>query len=187
MNILIIDNQTKHLEGICKLLPEAPTIVPWDRLSADDALDRNLIILSGGTDIPPVAEFGASYLVEKGIVLGTETPVIGICLGAEVIADAFEGTIAHLGTKRHGIFTITPTDKGAEILGIRSPFDVYEGHSSAITSLPDTFDILATSVDGIEIFRHRTRPLYGLQVHPEYLVDRTSGDEIFRTILRNIS
>ncbi len=187
MNILIVDNHTKHLEGICRLLPDTPAIIPWDAISTTDALDRDLIILSGGTDIPPVAEFGMSYLVEKSIALGSETPVIGICLGAEIIGDAWDGTLAHLGMKRQGPFTVTPTGKGTEALGIRSPFDVYEGHSSAITALPDTFDILATSIDGIEIFRHKTRPLYGLQFHPEHLVDRTSGDEIFRRILQEIS
>jgi GMP synthase-like glutamine amidotransferase len=126
------------------------------------------------------------FPIQKSIVLGSSVPIVGICLGAEVIANAFDATLEHLDEKRRGIFTISPTEKGTELLGIRSPFDVYEGHSSAITKLPDVFDVLATSEDGIEIFKHKSRPLYGLQFHPEHLVDRTSGDEIFEGILSRI-
>lgn len=183
MNILIVDNQTAHLEQLVALLPETPTIIPWNTLSATDALGRDLIILSGGTDIPPVVKYSASYPIQKSIILGSDVPIIGICLGAQIIADTFDATLDHLPHKRHGIITIAPTERGTELLGIRSPFDVYEGHSWAIKTLPDSFDILATSSDGAELFKYRTRPIWGIQFHPEHLPDHTSGDEIFRAIL----
>ena len=186
MNTLLVDNRTKHLDQICRLLPEAPTIVPWDRLSADDALGRDLIILSGGTNVPNVTDFEEFFLIQKSIVLGSSVPIIGICLGAQVIAHTYGATLRDLGTKRDGIITIDPTAAGTDLLGIRSPFDATEAHRWAISSLPDSFDILATSTDGIELFKHHTRQIWGFQFHPEYLSDRTSGDEIFRVILSEI-
>ncbi len=186
MNILIVDNQTKHLEEICRLLPDVPTVIRWDTLSTNenDALGRDLIILSGGTDIPPVAEYEEFFLIQKSIILGSSVPIVGVCLGAQIIARTFEADLRDLGKKREGIVTVTPTEAGTNLLGIRSPFSVAEAHRFVIPSLPDSFDILATSSDGIEIFKHKERPLWGLQFHPEYLPGETSGDEVFANILR---
>ncbi|MFZ2187577.1 MAG: gamma-glutamyl-gamma-aminobutyrate hydrolase family protein [Candidatus Moraniibacteriota bacterium] len=186
MNILLVDNQTTHLEKICELLPDVPTIIPWQELSAIDALGRDLIILSGGTHIPPIAEYEEFFLIQKSIVLGSDKPIIGICFGAQVIASAFDAELAFLGEKRQGLFTISPTRAGATLLGIRSPFQAYEGHAWAIKKLPAAFGVLAESADGIEIFKHTTRPLWGLQFHPEHLTGQTSGDEIFRVILAQL-
>ncbi|MDO8566065.1 MAG: gamma-glutamyl-gamma-aminobutyrate hydrolase family protein [Candidatus Moranbacteria bacterium] len=186
MNILLIDNQTKHLEKICRLLPDTPTVVPWNKLSATDALGRDLIILSGGTNVPSVTEYEEFFLIQKSIILGSEKPIIGICLGAQIIANAFDAELEFLGKKRQGIITVLPTETGTRILSIHSPFQVYEGHSWAIKKLPESFDVLAESEDGKEIFKHSSRPLWGLQFHPEHLIDQTSGDEIFLRILNDV-
>jgi len=184
MNILIVDNQTKHLEEICRLLPDVPTVIRWDKLSATDALGRDLIVLSGGTNIPNISDYEEFFIIQKSIILGSSVPIIGICLGAQIIARTFDADLLDLGKKREGIVTVTPTEAGTNLLGIRSPFSVAEAHRFAIPSLPDTFDILATSFDGIELFKHKERPLWGLQFHPEYLPRETSGDEIFKNILQ---
>jgi anthranilate/para-aminobenzoate synthase component II len=186
MNILLVDNQTQHLDEICCLLPDVPTIVSWNKLSATDALGRDLIILSGGTDVPPVAKYKEFFLIQKSIILGSDKPIIGICFGAQVIANTFDAEIEFLGEKRKGIFTISPTKQGSNFLGIHSSFQAYEGHSWAIKHLPKSFDAFAISDDGVEIFKHQTRPIYGIQFHPEHLTDQTFGDEIFRVILSQL-
>ena len=63
---------------------------------------------------------------------------------------------------------------------------VYESHCFRIKQLPDEFIVLGRTEHAIEFFKHKEKPLYGLQFHPEAFVDTTEGDELFMSILGDI-
>ena len=63
---------------------------------------------------------------------------------------------------------------------------VYESHRFVVDKVSEDIEILATSNDGIEFFKHKNKPIYGLQFHPEMFVDKTQGKEIFLKILEKL-
>lgn len=63
---------------------------------------------------------------------------------------------------------------------------VFESHRFAIEKISNVIEALATSDHGIEMIKHKDKPIYGLQFHPESFIDKTQGDEIFLKILENL-
>lgn len=180
---LIIDNHTKHLDQLRSLIPCETEVIDWNDFKTIGDSHYDVIILTGGSNMPPVAEYPEAYTNEQRLIRETSIPLIGICLGCELIAHEFGADIKVLDTAQKGFVSIA----------IHPPFDAafpqknmiaYEAHSRAITNLPDTFDLVATSDHGPEIIHHRKRNLWGIQFHPEHLTDRTLGDEIFISILK---
>lgn len=66
---------------------------------------------------------------------------------------------------------------------IIAELSVYESHRWGITDLPNELEELARSKDGIEIFRHKTRPVYGFQFHPEAGVAPEESRRVFERVL----
>lgn len=181
--ILVINNGTIHLKKLLSLLPEEVTVVDYTNITPPQIREADIFILTGSSTLP-VRGNEKVFSKETGIILSSGKPVIGICLGCELIATAFGATLKSLGQKRQGLINIVATPSKDHILEAGRNFSVYEGHKWAIDSLPlEIFDILAQSPDGPEIIKHRTLPLWGFQFHPEHMTDETLGDEIFLNIL----
>lgn len=179
---LLIDNGSRHTVALAKLLPEFPEIVRFDRLGSFDIAPYDCILLSGSSELPL---FGneALFETELSLIRDSSLPIIGICLGAELIAHAFGGTLVDLGEKRKGLVEITATGESVFLLETGRVFSVYEAHRFAIETLPEGFFAIAQSDHGPEIIKHRSRPIWGLQFHPEHLAEATLGDEMFARIL----
>ena len=67
-----------------------------------------------------------------------------------------------------------------------SDIEVYESHNFRIKELPEDFIVLGKTDHAIEFFKHKEKPIYGLQFHPEAFVDITQGKELFREIINNL-
>ncbi|MDP3957526.1 MAG: gamma-glutamyl-gamma-aminobutyrate hydrolase family protein [bacterium] len=179
---LIIDNHTKHLEQLRSLIPFESVVLNWNNINDTDVTAYSIVILSGGSDMPPVAEYPEKYIEERALIRSSSVPIIGICLGCELIAYEFGAHLKNLGKKRQGFVQVSfnpsfqSSFKQKEVIA-------YEAHSRIIENLPETFSVIAISEHGPEIIHHRERPLWGIQFHPEHLTERTLGDEIFLTIL----
>lgn len=180
---LVIDNHTKHLDQLRSLIPCETEVIAWDAFKTIGDTHYDVIILTDGSNMPPVAEYPDAYEHERKLIRETSVPLIGICLGCELIAHEFGATIQKLDAQKKGFVQIA----------IHPPFDMlfpqksmiaYEAHSRVIENLPDTFDLIASSDHGPEIIRHKKRNIWGLQFHPEHLTDRTLGDEVFLAILK---
>ncbi|KKR79369.1 MAG: hypothetical protein UU24_C0010G0013 [Candidatus Nomurabacteria bacterium GW2011_GWA2_40_9] len=59
---------------------------------------------------------------------------------------------------------------------------IYKSHRFCIEHISDNIEILATSEHGIEVIKHKNKPIYGLQFHPEMFVDKTDDKKIFLKI-----
>lgn len=110
-------------------------------------------------------------------------PLIGICFGCELLAVAQGGTLIQLATPHTGIRTVSV--RRPELIGGKDTLAVYEHHEWIIDTLPPAFTIVAESDQGPEIIKHQSLPLYGLQFHPENLVEQTDGDEVFSLLFAN--
>ncbi|WP_434590232.1 aminodeoxychorismate synthase component I [Brevibacterium sp. 1718] len=183
---LLIDNADSFTLNLFHLLAEvnecAPTLVPndWEEfeLSVLDEFDNVVISPGPGTPGRP-ADFG----ICAEVIEHSPIPVLGVCLGHQGIAYVRGGAVVHAPEPRHGrVSQISHT--GNELFaGIPSPFSAVRYHSLAATDLPDCLEATAWSGDGvIQALRHRTKPQWGVQFHPESI-----ASEEARTLLQNFA
>ncbi len=170
MRSLLIDNYDSFTYNLYQYLGEVngqpPVVVRNDTPLAAVDLDLfDAVVVSPGPGRPERArDFGISAHVIRAGGL----PVLGVCLGHQGIAHLFGGTVRHAPEPRHGrISAVWHT--GQDILaGLPSPFDVVRYHSLAVTDVPDELEPIAWTDDRVIMaLRHRTRPIWGVQFHPE--------------------
>ena len=90
-------------------------------------------------------------------------PVLGICAGMQVLARVYGGDVhpaTGIGMAEQQVVTSDP------LLAGKDRFPAYELHSLSVAP-PASFTVLATSVSGAQVIRHRERPVYGVMFHPE--------------------
>lgn len=186
MRVALINNGTKEPEALLTFLA-GHSITEYALEHAREALSgpHDLVVLSGSSRFPIAYNLDA-VASELELVRETSTPLLGICFGAELLAVAYGGTLKDLGHKEKGIYSIAPTSVDPALFEGRTTFEVYEAHRWSIGALPEELEALATSSSGAEIIRHRTKPQYGFQFHPEKMCDETYGDELFRSFIARI-
>ncbi len=130
------------------------------------------LILSGGPTMER-AGIGSEY-IEK-----IDVPILGICLGHQLIAKTFGGEI---GSGEHGGYAdveIEVIDEDDILRGIGPKTSVWASHADEVTVMPEGFIQLARSdICEIEAMRHPTKPIYGVQWHPE-VAHTDKGEELF--------
>jgi GMP synthase (glutamine-hydrolysing) len=170
--LLIIDNQSAFIKKFKRqfLSEQDFDYVFFDHnqpitLSAKTQIKG--IILSGGRGNPyEPLNLTSNYVA----LMNFDVPVLGFCLGHEIIAVAYRGRIKKLNDY-HG---------KKELVSITQPEDpIFDGleskeillqkrHSFQVSELPESFVSLARSdTTETEIIRHKTKPIYGFQSHPE--------------------
>lgn len=186
-NILVIDNYDSFTWNLVHYLEEIganTTVVRNDELTVDQALGRNPdgIVLSPG----PCTPNEAGICVELVQRAPHDLPILGVCLGHQSIGQAEGGKIVTSKEIRHGkISPITHTG-GPLFAGLPATFDVVRYHSLSILpeDLPDTLIADAFTPDGeIMAVRHVSRPVYGVQFHPESILT-AHGHAMMRNWLR---
>jgi GMP synthase (glutamine-hydrolysing) len=177
VKILIVDNHTKHLTDLQKLVSDLEfQVCRREDFSVSFTENFDVIIFTGGSgaDVYPVKNYELEYEAEINFIKNTDKKIIGICLGCEIVATALGCTLKELKSEERGIINIK---FGTEDI------PVYEAHRFIVSEVSGVVEILATSKDGIEAIKHKTRPVYGLQFHPEMSVDGEKGKKIFLEIL----
>jgi anthranilate synthase/aminodeoxychorismate synthase-like glutamine amidotransferase len=151
----------------------SPEVYRNDALSVDEAigLAPQAIIISPGPCTP--VEAGISVpLVRAAATAGI--PLLGVCLGHQAIGEAFGATVVRADRLMHGKTTDVVHDGAQLFQGVPSPLTVMRYHSLVIAPATVTpeLEVCAWSSDrpsGQEIMavRHRSRPVHGVQFHPE--------------------
>ena len=170
--LLIIDNQSAFIKKFKRqyLAEQDFDYVFFDHnqpitLSARAKIQG--IILSGGRGNPYEPLNLTSNFVA---LLNFNVPVIGFCLGHEIIAAAYRGRIKKLAEYRNKkeVVTITkPEDPIFEGIN-KEEITLLKRHSFHVAELPPSFEVLATSESTPnEIIKHVKKPIYGFQSHPE--------------------
>jgi len=185
MNALIIDNGSSRIGRIKTLLVNFNTeVVRYDHVSLMNALNTDLIILSGGHDFPAVGNDDI-YHKEIEIIKKVNKPIVGICLGFELIAYVYEGKLERLIERREGEATIEIVASDPVLIGLNN-ITVYESHRWVLTEATSPITSLARSTSGIEIIKHNTKPIYGFQFHPEHPKD-INGRRAFLNVISTLS
>lgn len=169
--ILLIDNYDSFVHNLARYLAEAGVdtlVVRNDALRVSEIREMQpaAMILSPGPCTP--AESGVSReVVQK---FADEIPMLGVCLGHQIIADAFGGRVVRASRPVHGqAWPIEHQGEGI-LSGIPSPFEAGRYHSLIVDreSLPEVLVPTAWTAEGILMaLAHRDRPIFGVQFHPE--------------------
>jgi len=167
--IVILDYGSQYTQLIARRVREQNVyaeILPWDAASERVlALEPCGIILSGGPN--SVYEAGAPTLPDYVLTAGI--PVLGICYGMQLLAQALDGKVAPGKRREYGPAQVMLTDSNAPLLvGISSPMDVWMSHGDHVAAPPENFAVLARSQSGVlAAMGNPERQIYGLQFHPE--------------------
>ena len=172
--ILVVDNYDSFTWNLVHYLEEIgarTTVIRNDELTVDQVLDQNPdgIVLSPG----PCTPKEAGICVELVQRAPDDLPILGVCLGHQNIGAAEGGEIVTAQEIRHGKINQIRHENGPLFKGLPETYDVVRYHSLAIqpSDLPDTLIADAFTADGeIMAVRHKTRPVFGVQFHPESIL-----------------
>lgn len=165
LKIIVINNygQTCHLihRAVRDLEQEVELVKNTTSIEEILAKEPDGLILSGG---PTLERAGNCSLFVKEIDL----PILGICLGHQVMAKTFGGGVRTGEAGGYAAVEIEIIDEDEILKGIGPKTVVWASHADEVSSLPPDFVRLArSSISEVEAMKHRTRPLYGVQFHPE--------------------
>ncbi|WP_457553118.1 anthranilate synthase component II [Desulfobacula sp.] len=171
MVVAVIDNYDSFTFNLVHYIRETGVdVVVYrnDKVSIDDlrALNPGSIVISPGPGRPEDA--GISLDVVKHF--SGRIPILGVCLGHQVIAQSFGGTIIQANQIMHGKTSMITADGEQIYSGIKNPFTVMRYHSLAVSrkNFPASLLITSTTEDGeIMGLRHKEHPTQGVQFHPE--------------------
>jgi GMP synthase (glutamine-hydrolysing) len=167
--ILIINNKSRFIRQLCSFIKKSGSaykVISFGKIRPDYAKNFDAVILSGGVGSPADAN-SPDFSKEIKLIKKLDKPVFGICLGFEVICHAYGTRVLRMGYLEKGIVKTRIKKKGDVFKGCRREIKVFEDHQWDVKSVSRSMEILATSKDGIEAVRHKTKPIYGVQFHPE--------------------
>lgn len=187
--ILIIDNYDSFTYNLVQTIGAMSTgreirVIRNDAMSVDElvALKPKHVILSPGPCTPN--EAGVS--VELVRALGDTVPLLGVCLGHQCIAQAFGGAVVRARRLMHGKTSPISHNRDGLYTGLTNPFTATRYHSLEVdrSTLSDDFTVTSwTDRDELMGIRHKTKPIEGVQFHPESFLT-TEGSQLLANFLR---
>jgi anthranilate synthase component 2 len=167
---LLIDNYDSFSYNLYQMLGALDTdirVVRNDALTVQEiaALDPARVVLSPGPGRP--AQAGVCAAVT--LALAGKVPILGVCLGHQVICEAFGGVVSYAKGLMHGKPSAVTLDGACPLFrGLPGVIQAGRYHSLAAQTLPPVLQVIATADDGeVMGVRHRRFPVYGVQFHPE--------------------
>lgn len=169
--IAVVDNNDSFSHNLEQYVGEFADVVVGRFEKPPDA---DGYVFSPGPGRPD--EFPVMYEVlrERG------EPVLGVCLGHQAVVDYFGGNVVYADEVVHGKRSPVEHDGNGVFDGVESPTPVARYHSLVVDNVPDVLEVTARGAGEIMGVRHRNRPVFGVQFHPESVLTPAGKD-----ILRN--
>ncbi len=185
MMILIIDNKDSFVWNLAeyasiydkiKVVPNTITLEEVKKINPDG------IIISPGPGAP-----NNKRDVENcpEIIKNMDVPILGVCLGHQIIAHIFGGKVDRIPPV-HGKSSLIKHDGKTIFKDIKNPLEVGRYHSLAVLEVPEDFEVSAITIDTDEEIvmgiRHKTKPIEGVQFHPESVLTEWENKEGLKII-----
>ncbi len=187
--VVVVDHYDSYTWNLVHLIAAVtgvpPTVVQHDETTLDFLLRFQHIVLSPGPGHPSEPR---DFSVGRALLVDGDRPVLGVCLGLQGLVTAFGGTVER-AAPAHGEVALIEHDGKGVFEGLPQEFKAVRYHSLQAVRLPDCLEVSATCagpgggprvVMGV---RHRTRPLEGVQFHPESILSE-HGEALMANFLR---
>jgi para-aminobenzoate synthetase/4-amino-4-deoxychorismate lyase len=186
--VLLLDNYDSFTYNLVHVLAVhgcAVEVIRNDEMPASEvvAIGAAGVVISPG----PCGPADAGICVDVVRALGGRIPLLGVCLGHEVIATAYGATIEEVPPV-HGQASVIEHDGRGIFAGLPARFEAARYHSLALAerSLPDCLSVSARSADGLPMaIRHVGAPVDGVQFHPESILT-PAGSALIANFLRAV-
>lgn len=187
--ILVIDNYDSFTYNLVQVMGQMGAkmhIARNDKICIQEveAMQPSHIVISPGPGTPD--DGGVSLDVIR--TMGETTPILGVCLGHQCIAQAYGGVVTHAPRLMHGKTSMVYHRNDGLFTGVPSPFEATRYHSLIVEedALPESLQITAFTDDGeIMAVRHKSHPVLGVQFHPESILTEF-GPRIVSNFLENL-
>jgi anthranilate synthase component 2 len=173
--IYLIDNYDSFSYNLYQLLGSIRNdicVIRNDTISVEELVGTapEAVVLSPGPGKPS----DAGICEQAILALPETTPILGICLGHQAICEALGATVGYADKVMHGKSSPILLDTKCPLFaGIDSPMRAGRYHSLAVKrqTLPEELAVVAESPTGeVMGVAHRSRPIFGLQFHPESIL-----------------
>ncbi len=170
LKVLFVNNKDSFVWNLVDYVSifEPDTIVVPNTISLEEVkkINPDAIVISPGPGHPANPKDIGSCL---DIIRESSVPLLGVCLGHQAIAVAFGGEVSHSPSgPLHGKTSLIYHNSDGIYEGLPNPVVGGRYHSLAITKLPREFEVTARTQEGIIMgIKHKQRPIFGLQFHPE--------------------
>lgn len=153
----LIGRRVRELDTFCEILP-------YNKFPKDDS-DVIGVILSGS---PYSVHDEEAFKVDLSQFVG-KYPVLGICYGAQFIANSNGGKVEKTGTREYGRANLRTFDAdNALFKGFEENSQVWMSHGDTITAIPADCHVIASTADvKYAAYASDTNPLWAVQFHPE--------------------
>jgi para-aminobenzoate synthetase component 2 len=172
--VLVVDNYDSFvytLNGYLQQLGAETEVIRNDAIADADVpariADYDAVLLSPGPGTP--ASAGIS-IAAVNAALAAGSPLLGVCLGHQAIAEALGATVTHADELMHGKTSLITHDDSDFYAGVPQPFRATRYHSLAVVeeTVPNELEVTSRTQGGVIMgLRHREAPLFGVQFHPE--------------------
>ncbi|MDO5645275.1 MAG: chorismate-binding protein [Dermabacter sp.] len=189
--VLLVDNHDSFTFNIAHLVVAAggppPVVLTNDASAVPDVEEFTHVIIGPGPGTPDRAsDLGHSLPIYRA-ALAAGIPVLGVCLGHQLMAVAHGGSVGRAPEPMHGresIVRMGPAAASDSVLSALPPeFSAVRYHSLAVTELPPVLQAHGHSEDGvIQALAHRHAPAWGVQYHPESIRSE-AGTALMRAFL----
>ncbi|WP_340695359.1 glutamine-hydrolyzing GMP synthase [Hydrogenobacter thermophilus] len=181
---LILNFGSQYVQLIARRVREIgiySEILPYDT-SYEDILRKNpyCLILSGG----PASVYEPDAPMPDQRIYLLEIPILGICYGLQVIAYQLGGKVERALKQEYGRAKLKVLKEDPLFFDLPQEFDVWMSHADKVVSLPEGFEVLASSENSPNAVIKRGH-IYGVQFHPE-VIHTSYGKELFYNFLYRI-
>jgi anthranilate synthase component 2 len=183
--VCVVDHYDSYTWNLVHLIAAVtgtlPTVVQHDETTPEFVLGFDHIVLSPGPGHPADPD---DFSVGNVVLREGDRPVFGVCLGMQGLVTVYGGTVVR-GLPAHGEVEQIAHDGNGVFSGLPQRFKAVRYHSLEALQIPDCLEVTATSADLDVVMgvRHTTKPLEGVQFHPESILSEY-GEAMIRNFLR---
>jgi len=173
----LIGRRVREHQVYSEIVPH--DITPKEIETLHERFNVKGLILSGG----PLSVYEKNSPKCSPEILDLNIPILGLCYGHQLIAYICGGNVK-LGKKKEFGVTYAIIDKPLGVLkGLGKREKIWMSHSDTVFALPEEFEVLAhTENSPVAAFKHKEKPIYGLQWHPE-VVHTENGTKMLKNFI----